>query len=218
VRAARVTDEETTLARSGRQPPRFIIQPQDAQSIEGEPVRLRAKAEGVPLPKYEWFSVDRADKPHAIANGTDAVLLVQNPPLGLSRYIVRASNSQGEVKSEVATLSVEQKLRFSQPPPSGEARGPAKWAKPSYVKSEDDIERDRRRWQDKQEKKDARGRQQRNNVLTICSVILGLAVLGGFFLWWKRQSSSDTYVVQPTCKRRPKSAAGVTRVTGLVTA
>lgn len=112
VRAARVTNEETMFARSGRQPPRFIIQPQNVRSTEGETAKLHAKAEGVPSPSYQWFTVDRAGNGQIIASGTDAELSVQNPPLGLSRYVVRASNSQGDVTSEVATLSVEQKLRL----------------------------------------------------------------------------------------------------------
>src|SRR5262249_15643877 len=115
VRAARVTIEETMFARSGRQPPRFISHPQNVRSREGETAKLHAKAEGVPVPSYQWFTVDRAGNGKIIANGTDAELLVQNPPLGMSRYVVRASNSHGHVTSEVATLSVEQKLRLSQP-------------------------------------------------------------------------------------------------------
>ena len=112
VRAARVTNEETMFARSGRQPPRFISQPQNVRSTEGETAKLNAKAEGVPAPSYQWFTVDRAGNGQIIASGTDAELVVQNPPLGMSRYVVRASNSQGDVTSEVATLSVEQKLRL----------------------------------------------------------------------------------------------------------
>jgi hypothetical protein len=125
VRALRVTDEEMMFARSGRQPPRFVIQPQNIRSTEGETARLHTKAEGVPSPSYQWFAVDRAGNGQIIANGTDADLVVQNPPLGLSRYVVRANNSLGDVTSEVATLSVEQKLRLqsSSPQPAGPSSG-----------------------------------------------------------------------------------------------
>lgn len=123
VRAARVTSEETMFARSGRQPPRFVIQPQNVRSAEGETAKLHAKAEGVPSPSYQWFAVDRAGNGQIIANGTDAELIVQNPPLGLSRYVVRVSNSLGDITSEVATLSVEQKLRL-QPSPRIETSVP----------------------------------------------------------------------------------------------
>jgi len=44
VRAVRVTAEETTFARSGRQPPRFVVQPQNVRSTEGQPVRLQARS------------------------------------------------------------------------------------------------------------------------------------------------------------------------------
>ncbi len=115
IRASRVTSEETMFARSGRQPPRFVLQPQNVRSTEGETARLYAKAEGIPSPGYQWFAVDRAGNGQIIAGGTDPELVVQNPTLGVSRYVVRASNSQGDVTSEVATLSVEQKIRVQTP-------------------------------------------------------------------------------------------------------
>ncbi len=111
LRALRVTSEETVFAQSGRQPPGFVVQPQNARITEGDTARLQAQAEGVPSPDYQWYALDRAGNGQVIANGTDAELVVPNPPLGVSRYVVRASNSQGEVTSAVATVSVEQKLR-----------------------------------------------------------------------------------------------------------
>jgi hypothetical protein len=178
VRALRVTGEETLLARSGRQPPRFVIQPRDVRSTEGETVRLLAKAEGVPAPSYQWFAVDRAGNGQVIANGTDAELVVQNPPLGLSRYIVRASNSQGDVTSEVATLSVEQKLRLSQSGPASDVRKSAKTSSPSYMKSAEDIERQRRRIEAEQAQILFQKRLRLKKILAICGVILVLAALG----------------------------------------
>lgn len=183
VRAIKWTGEETILARSGRQPPRFVIQPQNVRSTEGETARLNAKAEGVPAPSYQWFAVDRAGNGQLIATGIDAELVVQNPALGLSRYVVRASNSQGEVTSEVATLSVEQKLRLSQSRPVSETHSPAKPASPSYVKSADDIERQRKRLEAEQAQVQFHTGLRRKKVLAICGVILALGVLGGMFLW-----------------------------------
>lgn len=198
VRALRVTSEETLFARSGRQPPCFVSQPQNVRSTEGETARLHAKAEGVPSPSYQWFAVDRAGNGQIVASGTDAELVVQNPPLGLSRYVVRASNSQGDVTSEVATLSVEQKLRLSQSRPVSEAHSPAKPASPSYVKSADDIERQRRRLEAEQAQVMFQKGLRRKKVLGICGVILGLAVLCGFFLSRMHQSSGDSNVTKPT--------------------
>ena len=125
LRALRVSSEETILARSGRQAPRFAVQPQSVRITEGEPARLHAKAEGVPSPAYQWFTVDRAGNGQIVSNATNAEFLVQSPPLGLSRYVVRASNSQGDATSEVATLSVDPKPRLAQVSMDKEARGPA---------------------------------------------------------------------------------------------
>lgn len=186
VRALRVTAKETTFAQSGRQPPRFVVQPQNVRSTEGEAARLHANAEGVPAPAYQWFAVDRAGNGQIVPNGTDAELVIQNPPLGLSRYVVRASNSQGEVTSDVATLSVEQKLRLSQPRPSSDARGPTRPAAPSYVKSADDIDRQRRRIEAENAREQFQRGLRRKKILTVGGVILVLAVVAGVF-WWKRQ-------------------------------
>jgi hypothetical protein len=193
VRAVKWTGEEKLLARSGRQPPRFVIQPQNVRSIEGEPVRLLAKAEGVPAPIYQWFAVDRAGNGQVIVNGTDSELVVTNPPIGVSRYVVRANNSQGEVTSEVAELSVERKLRLSQPNPASEGRSPSKPPSPSYVRSADDIDRQRRRLEAEQSQVQFQKSLRRKKVLAMCGVILGLAVLGGTF-WWKVTSKKQAGV------------------------
>lgn len=185
VRAARVTSEESMFARSGRQPPRFVIQPQNVRSTEGETAKLHAKAEGVPSPSYQWFTVDRAGNGEIIASGTDAELLVQNPPLGLTRYVVRASNSQGDVTSEVATLSVEQKLRLSQSRPVSDVQSVSRSTAPSYVKSADDIDRQRRRIEAERAQEQFQTGLRRRKILTIGGVILVLAIVAGAF-WWQR--------------------------------
>lgn len=190
VRAARVTSEETMFARSGRQPPRFVIQPQNVRSTEGETAKLQAKAEGVPSPSYQWFAVDRAGNGQIIPSGTDAELLVQNPPLGLSRYVVRASNSQGDVTSEVATLSVEQKLRLSQSRPVSDVQSVARSTAPSYVKSADDIDRQRRRIEAEKAQEQFHSGLRRRKILTICGVMVGLAVLG-IAVWLKHPQKKD---------------------------
>ena len=180
LRAQRVTDEETTLARSGRQAPRFVLQPQNVRASEGEIVRLHAKAEGVPSPSYQWFAVDRAGNAQTVANGTDAELAVQSPPLGLSRYVVRASNSRGDATSEVATLSVEPKPRLAQVSTDRESRGLAN--RPSaYVKSADQIERQRRQLEAKQAEAAFQKKLQRKKIMAICAAVIGLAALGVVF-------------------------------------
>ena len=79
LRALRVTSEETILARSGRQAPRFAVQPQSVRITEGEPARLHAKAEGVPSPAYQWFTVDRAGNGQIVSNATNAEFLGTEP-------------------------------------------------------------------------------------------------------------------------------------------
>ena len=137
VRALRVTSEEKIFAQSGRQAPHFVIQPQNIRITDGQPARLYAKAEGVPSPSYQWFAVDKAGNGHPIANGTDAEMVLPNPPVGVSRYVVRTSNSQGDVTSEVATLSVESKLRLET-----KTNIPAKDPSPIRVKPKIDYGRE----------------------------------------------------------------------------
>ena len=197
VRAGRVTAEETTLARSGRLPPRFVVQPQNAKSTEGEPVRLQARAEGVPQPMYEWFSVDRANKPHAIANENGAELLIRNPPLGLSRYIARASNSQGEATSEVVTLSVERKLRLSQPRSVSDVRSPF-GVVGGHVKTAEEIEVDRERHRARQEQAIIERRSRRNRIAATFCVMLALVALGSVFWVKSRYHKSSTLLTAST--------------------
>lgn len=197
VRAARVTAEETTLARSGRQPPRFVVQPQDARSTEGEPVRLQARAEGVPQPMYEWFSVDRANKPHAIANENGVELVVRNPPLGLSRYIVRASNSRGEATSDVATLSVERKLRLSQPRTVSEVRSPLGVAG-GHIRTAEEIDADRERHRARKVQAMTEKKPKRNKIVAAFCVMLALVAVGSV-LWVKsRHQKSSTLLPAST--------------------
>lgn len=154
VRASRVTNEEALFARAGRQPPRFTAPPQNGSSVAGENARFRAKAEGVPTPAYQWFRVDRSGKRNAIPNATSEELVVQNPPLGITRYAVLASNSQGEILSEVVTLSVEQTAKAEHVPPA-EKPAPIKPADAPHIKTQEEIERQRQRLEAEKAKKPA---------------------------------------------------------------
>jgi hypothetical protein len=185
VRAQRVTNEEKMFAQSGRQPPHFVNQPQNVRVTEGEPARFRALAEGVPSPSYQWYSVDQAGNGQIIANGTAAELVLPNPPFGVSRYVVRASNSQGEVTSEVVKLESEKKLRISQPQHDDVKRVVPKTTTASYVRSADDIEKQRRRIEADKAQEQFQKKLRRNKILAICGVVGGLVVMGvvvGIFL------------------------------------
>lgn len=144
VRASRTTNEEALFARAGRQAPRFVLSPQSVSSVSGENVRLRARAEGVPMPAYQWFIVDRAGKKTAIPNATSEELAIQNPQLGVTRYAVLAGNSQGETLSDVITLSVEKTARPAQARPA-DTPAPIKPTDASHIKSQEQIEQQRQR-------------------------------------------------------------------------
>lgn len=189
LRAQRVTGEETTLARSGRQSPRFVLQPQNVRATEGETARLQARAEGVPSPSYQWFTVDRAGNGQAVAIGTNEELTVQNPPLGVSRYVVRVNNSQGDATSEVATLSVDPKPRLAQASTDREAPGLAN-RPAAYVKSADQIERQRRQLEAKQAEAAFQRKRRRKKLLAICAVVIVLAALLG--IRWLRKNQQQT--------------------------
>jgi hypothetical protein len=144
IRVARATNEEALFARAGRQPPRFIMPPQNVDCALGETARLHVKAEGIPSPAYQWFAVDRVGNRQPIPSGTSEELLVPNPPLGITRYAVRASNSEGEATSEVVTLSVEPPGMRTTRPPSEPIHSAGPPIAPP-VKSADEIERQRQR-------------------------------------------------------------------------
>ena len=146
VRATKWTGEETAFARTGRQAPRFVAEPKDARITEDESARFTAKAEGVPNPTYQWFLVDRANNGQILSGETNPELAVSNPALGVTRYVVSATNSAGDAQSRVASLSVEQKLKLAQARVDAGSRATAKPAHYN-VKSEEDIERQRRRLQ-----------------------------------------------------------------------
>jgi hypothetical protein len=150
VRVQHVTDEEAMLARGGRQAPRFVEPPQNISSIVGEPARLYARAEGMPVPAYQWFTVDRTGKnQQPIAGATAEELVVHNPPMGISRYVVRVTNSEGEITSEVVTLSVETKAQAAARAPAT-ARAGSSGTGP-HVRTPEEIERQRQRLQAEEE-------------------------------------------------------------------
>lgn len=183
IRAQRVTNEEKMFAQSGRQPPRFVTQPQNVRVTEGEPARFRALAEGVPSPSYQWYLVDQAGNGQVIANGTTAELVLPNPPFGVSRYVVRASNSQGEVTSEVAKLESEKKLRISQPQQDAVKRVVPKTSSPSYKSSPEVRDRQRHRLELEAAEKHFQNKQRLKRIVAVCGAIFGVIALAGVIGW-----------------------------------
>jgi hypothetical protein len=181
VRATKLTGEEAAFAKTGRQAPQFVAEPQDARITEGEPARFTAKAEGVPSPIYQWFSVDRANNGQVLPGETNPELVVSNPALGISRYVVSVTNNAGNVQSRLATLSVEQKLKLAQVRVDTGSRATAKPALYN-VKSEEDIERQRRRLEAEKAQEIFQKRLRRNKILVTVFTIL-LIACAGVFIW-----------------------------------
>jgi hypothetical protein len=214
LRALRVTPEETMLARVGRQAPRFVLQPQNVRTTEGQLARLLSRADGVPSPSYQWFALDRAGNGQAVASGKEAELVVQTPPLGLSRYVVRASNSQGDVTSDVATLSVDPKARLAQIAVDREEPIVSKHV-PSYTKSADQIERQRRQLEAKQAEAVFQKTLRRRKVLAICGAILACVAFAAALLpkWAKHKSSASPIGTSVSKPAPPHAAQGLTPAT-----
>jgi phage FluMu protein Com len=147
------------------QAPRFVAEPQDVRITEGGTARFLARAEAIPSPTYQWFSVDRTDNGQPLAGETNPELKLANPTLGKTRYAVRVANSAGDAMSRVATLSVEAR-------PFGSA----------HQKSESKTNTQRNRLEAQEAEHLFKKRQRRNKTLAQC-VILVVITIG--FLWWR---------------------------------
>ena len=208
VRATKWTGEETAFARTGRQGPRFVAEPQDARITEGEAARFTAKAEGVPNPTYQWFSVDRANNGQVLPGEANPELVVSNPALGISRYVVNVTNSVGNAQSRVATLSVEPKLKLAQVRADTGSRDPAKSVLYN-VKSGDDIERQRKRLEAERAQEIFQKRLRRNKIL-VTVLTITLIAGAGVFVWKKFASEKPPEappVVSNDKKERDKNSS-----------
>lgn len=191
VRATKLTVEETAFARTGRQAPHFVTEPQDSRITEGESAHFTAKAEGIPSPNYQWFSVDRANNGQVLPGETKPELVVPNPTLGISRYVVSVTNSAGNPQSRVATLSVEQKLKLAQVKPDAGTRTAAKGV--SYQKTEEDIERQRRRLEAEKAQEIFQKKQWLKKILvTILTIVLITSALAAVLVLRGRKPPSIT--------------------------
>jgi hypothetical protein len=192
VRANRTTEEEAAFARSGRQAPRFVVEPQDVQTTEGGTAQFFAKAEGIPRPTYQWFSVDRTDNGQPLAGETNPELALPNPALGKSRYVVQVSNSAGDVMSRVATLSVEQKLRLAQSRRTSDAR-PIGTVPP---KTASEIESQRKHLEAAKAEKRFFRKQRLKRMFVICSLALAvvLAIAGVILMNPKLRSNLGNHL------------------------
>ena len=96
--------------------PSFVVLLQDEQVTEGEGVKLKAQASGVPKPEFVWFKDEKQiklnDRVKAYEEDNFAVLEITETELeDEADYICIAKNEVGEVES-AAELLVDGELGF----------------------------------------------------------------------------------------------------------
>jgi hypothetical protein len=190
VRATKVTAEETTFARNGRQPPKIVTEPKDVRITEGETARFIVMAEGVPGPTYQWFTVDRANAAKVLADETNPELVICKAPIGVSRYLVGITNSLGTVQSQVARLSVE---KGSETPSARTGTSSHPSIKPSLhrTKSEENFESRQMRLDAETAQEIFQKRLWWRRMIAMSVVLIfifALAVLGGVLIFRKKNS------------------------------
>jgi hypothetical protein len=173
VRATKLTAEEAAFARTGRQAPIIVVEPQDVQITEGGAARFQAKAEGIPNPCYQWFKVDQSDNGQPLDGETNLELVLSTPPFGKSRYVVRVNNSVGEAISRTAVLSVEQKPRLAQV----SLASPVRPLVSGHQKSQSDIDRQRKQLDAERAERQFQHQVLRTKVLVIVAAVIAVACI-----------------------------------------
>lgn len=208
VKVGRVTNEEKVFAQFGRQPPRIVAQPNDVRLKEGETAIISIRAEGVPLPTYQWYSVDKNGAGQMIPNAIGPELSLTNPPFGVSRYVVQIANSVGAVTSEVAKVECSQRVRLakSETVPSAVADG-----RPSSYDPEYETKRDNQRQRLQQQEAERQDSHRRvwSRVITVCGLITlaALVSLGVVVMRHGRaQSTNDPIANLPRASSTSDSA------------
>ena len=185
VKVIRVTNEEKSFAQLGRQAPRITVQPHDLHLKEGEAALLAVRAEGVPTPRYQWYAVDKSGAGQIIPDATGPELNLQNPPFGVSRYVVQVVNTVGEVTSEVAKVECEKKIRLATP--AAQSVAPSQPADlgydPDYEARRDNQ---RMRYQQEEANRENKSRRIWSRIVTILGlVVLAVLIATGVVVWRK---------------------------------
>jgi hypothetical protein len=210
VRLVRVTNEERSFAQNGRQAPRIVVQPHDVRLKEGEATQLSVKAEGVPVPSYQWYSVDKSGAGQIISNATGPELPLPNPPFGVSRYVVQVVNSVGEVTSELAKVECEKKLKLTSSSSSQAAvtqQAGASSYDPDYEAKRDNQ---RRRLQQEEENRENKNRRIWNKfTMAFGLVVLVVLVAIGYLVLHKNKAGggADNLDATQTNGKSPVSLA-----------
>jgi hypothetical protein len=195
LRALCCGETEAALARSGKKPPSFRLQPQDLQVAEGSPAKLQAEAEGIPTPSYQWYSVDRAEKLQLLPGETGPELVLRTPPVGVSRYKVTATNSLGELLSRVVVLSVEPRMRLQHDMRSASIPEPPQSDAP-YIQSEEKIEKQRNRLLAEKAEQSFYKKQKRRRIVAIIGVLL-ISVVAAIIAKWIVAKNTQNQTTNP---------------------
>jgi hypothetical protein len=191
LRASGVTAEERIFAQKGWQAPTTVEITLDRGTItEGESVRLEARADGVPFPRFRWFEIERG-KPVELAGRSGPVL--QEQPAGRAkRYMVQAENRAGCKDSGVAELSIDQPLRLApREPLSVRPKAAAGWG--GHRKTGEEIEADRMRWAERKgEERERRKRRWRAAFLVVALMLLMVSAVAGIRLAMRRGQKPTT--------------------------
>jgi hypothetical protein len=187
VRAAKWTPEEAAFASTGRQAPRFVLEPQDVQITEGNAARFQARAEGIPNPTYQWYSVARTNTSQSLTGEISQEFVPSNPVFGISRYAVQASNSAGNIMSRTATLSIERKPALVQP----------KADRPQQLRREKSEQEKKNEWQEFQSQEargnDGKGRRSWRMIGGIGLALVAILVIAITCFIWRTPTHRPTF-------------------------
>lgn len=91
--------------------PEFTTQPEDKVLSLGQELSLSVEASGNPAPTYQWYknTTNSTEGGVAIEGATDKTYTATQDVTGTAYYYCVATNSQGKVTSNVATVTVEKK-------------------------------------------------------------------------------------------------------------
>ena len=91
--------------------PEFTTQPEDKVLSLGQELSLSVEASGNPAPTYQWYkkTTNSTEGGENIEGATDKTYTATQDVTGTAYYYCVATNSQGTVTSNVATVTVEKK-------------------------------------------------------------------------------------------------------------
>ncbi len=189
IRAVAGTEEERAFACHGPKAPGSVtIEPKRCSVTEGSVARFEVKSDGIPQPAFQWYEVEHGN---AIRLEGQTGSMLEVPAAGRSRrYMVRATNSVGQLSSPVAELSIIPLVGQRQRPTRDSGEGEAKDVVPRHRKSEKEIELQRNRMLADQAEKTWRRKQSTRQLLIIS--ISTLVLVGALIAWFALKNKGST--------------------------